>query len=534
VFGPNGKDSINKYYPESLGKLADEHSTIIPPGTIPGHDRDYLFFITGFVLAGDLVPDGKGIWVPDGKGQMIWKLDFAKDYGDETNRRLFFPPLRHHCPPSGDPTFDLNYACNGSVVIDPTNPGPEELLMIYEGTNKCIGVGEISKIPLEINDKVPFYATIGVATSADYGRLWPFYRNNYSSDTLGPMAPEMGAFWPLVCAGNKNCVPCGPLNICDPPRFNFGRYPVLMPSFTLKKAYATGKPLSGNMGYQALSAFVDDVHANSGNTKQHDIYVYAVQNFGCDKRHCPHTENGLTVSRARLKRGAVPLEFMNWYDNSFEKSSKPYPHKGVVLNPGCEDITNAGLGSNCGGLLSPITFPLESAGASNKALCKACLLPQGPVGKSHQRRQMGSISYVPETKQYLLIFLCLSQSDPDPTFSTPKKQYPETRLPLPERGVALFYSTLDATQYDLSNQDKWSNPKEVEGSWEWSTSNNTGDPPSDCVDSLWYPSFMSLKMKPGYLSTRGYVFSMSGCLGGSAGRPRVYMSREFIIDVSSQ
>ena len=163
-------------------------------------------------------------------------------------------------------------------------------------------------LPSNTNDNTPFYATIGVATSANYGRLWPFYRNNYSSDTLGPMAPEMGAFGIHVCAGNKDCVPCGPLNVCVPPPSNFGRYPVLMPSFTLKEAYSIGKPLPGSVGSQAPSAFVDDVHAGP-NPEKSDIYVYVIRNFGVhgincpDDKFCPYSKAGLTVSRAKLNGG---------------------------------------------------------------------------------------------------------------------------------------------------------------------------------------------------------------------------------------
>ncbi len=38
----SGSSSINCY--GGLSSLADEHSTVLPPGTLPGHG-DYLFFV---------------------------------------------------------------------------------------------------------------------------------------------------------------------------------------------------------------------------------------------------------------------------------------------------------------------------------------------------------------------------------------------------------------------------------------------------------------------------------------------------------
>ena len=42
VLAPDGSFPLNNY--GGLGTLADEHSTIFPPGTLPGHS-DYLFFV---------------------------------------------------------------------------------------------------------------------------------------------------------------------------------------------------------------------------------------------------------------------------------------------------------------------------------------------------------------------------------------------------------------------------------------------------------------------------------------------------------
>src|SRR5262249_2758962 len=61
-----------------------------------------------------------------------------------------------------DPEFDLNYAAPGSVVEDPTRPSGN-LIMIYEAENHCSGA-------VWQHD---FYATVGLARSADRGKTWP-------------------------------------------------------------------------------------------------------------------------------------------------------------------------------------------------------------------------------------------------------------------------------------------------------------------------------------------------------------------------
>lgn len=504
VLGPNDK-AINRF--GGLDTIADEHSTILPPGTVPGH-QDYLFFLGG--TAGLNTSNGmvvlSGGHGPDKNGQ--WTLDFAHDYGlydpkgspEESNGQVFSAPIgRTDCPViadarNQDPTFDLNYASGGSVVIDPTNKGPRELLMVYEGTNRCIGLTG-GKTQNTIDS---FYASIGVATSSDYGRLWPFYRKNFSlqpkDGAQGPMAPEKGAFGSLVCLGFNGNSPDYPI-----PPASFGRYPVISPTYTIKEAIATGVTLSGSpdkkvtLGYQAPSAFVDDVNTDSG------TYLYSVQNYGGDQR-CPYSTNGLTVSRAKLNGGNEPLKFMNWYNGSFNETKIQYPEGKQFKN-----LTNAGLGIDGGGLTSPI-------------------FPDTP-DETLKLKLMGSISYVDETKEYLLIFL--SRLARDPAAPNVKPTGDEGNI-----GLALFYSTLDATRYDLSTQDKWSTPKEISGSFEWNKSNyQPGEQLSYNDNHLWYSTFMSLNSKPGHLSLHGFVFSMYGCTDGKAGHPREYTSRPFTIKV---
>lgn len=314
-------DSINEI--KGLDTLADEHTTVLPPNTVPeylsypAHD-DYLFFVTGLVLSG-----GKG---PDKKNE--WTLGVVKDYkiknpithGKVTNSKakLFGPPLRGTCPPE-DATFDLSYAANGAVIIDPTRPRPEGLLMIYEGTNKCSGANKINKTndtdKTDGEDKKGHYAALGVATSLDYGRLWPFYRKNYGSKTDGPHALESGAFGPDVCISNENCLSCkDPKADCKVPP-TYGRYPVLMPTYTIEDAMGDGQSIT--VGYQCPSAFLDDVNAG-GDFIKSDIYVYSIQNFGCpDDYRCVRSKQGLSVSRALINgRGEKRLAFMNWYKAS--------------------------------------------------------------------------------------------------------------------------------------------------------------------------------------------------------------------------
>ncbi len=108
------------------------------------------------------------------------------------------------------------------------------------------------------------------------------------------------------------------------------------------------------------------------------------------------------------------------------------------------------------------------------------------------------------------------------------------------RGAAWFYATLDATRFDLSRQDEWSAPAEIEGSWAWITSNELpggGCPPKGCtacVHDGWYPTWVSLGTKPGHLATTGHVFSMRGCQDTGAGGPRAYVSRAFTLALGAR
>ncbi len=492
----NGSGSLANPY-GGVSTLADEHSTILPPGTLPDHP-DYLFFVATRTILG---PDASGVTVlsggsgPNDSGQ--WTLDLASDFGfyvpnnpaGSQNGQIFTAAMAHAtCPAAPDPsvqdqTFDLNYADPGTVLIDPTNwanKGPGSLLMVYEETNRCIGIGNPNgPSPNKGNN---FYSTIGIASSFDYGHSWATYLSNFNdlpvpNPSEGPLAP-LGAFGSSVCVGNDCTI--------TPPD-GFGRYAVLSAAVTVAKAMvaeAARGNLPSNTGNSEPAGFVDDL--NDGP----DPYLYVIYNY----LPGPFTQRNsqlnsllivsdLAIARARLNGGTAPLKFEKWYQGSFREP---------------------GLGADGGGLESSI-FPNVSP-----RLYKNCLAPE-------QARTMGSISYVKDTHQYLLTFVCASPSDPFTANTDPGGG---------QQGAAWFYSTLDADRFDLRHQESWSLPQEIIASWSHFDNGNGG-----CFRNFngWYPSFMSLDHKAGQLSTRGYVFYMRGCTDNDTPGGRQYSTRAFTI-----
>jgi hypothetical protein len=489
-----------------LATLADEHSTVFPPGTLPGHP-DYLVFAASRTT---LNPTASGMVVltggsgPSPGGQ--WTLDFAPDFGryvpanpaGSRNGQLLLSPLDHSaCQGVGagnfdrqDPTFDLNYADPGTVLVDPTScadRGTGSLLAVYEGTNRCIGRTGAS------NKGNNFYSSIAIATSNDHGHTWPTYRANPPFDFYplpaqnpgyGPAAP-WGASGADVCVGN---------DCATAPPSGYGRYAVLAPVVTV--AQAMGDPatqqqegLASNVGDSEPSAFVDVPSAGP------DRYLYVVHNYapGPFAENPPLQANtqslsDLAVARARLDGGAAPLEFSKWYGQSF---SEP------------------GLPRDGGGAESPI-FPKL---ASDLPHYRRCLAPD-------QSRAMGSLSYVVETRQYLLTFVCSSPTDPRTGASYPGDSAGQS-------GAAWFYSTIDARRFDLSHQEQWSAPQEIVGSW--SPFSGGG-----CFRNFdgWYPTFMSPNRQPGQLSTSGYVFYMRGCTDDQTPGGRQFSTRAFVINTT--
>jgi hypothetical protein len=483
-----GNTSINEWPIKGgvLASLADEHSTIFPPGTLPGHEHDYLFFVPPGIVV--LTDNGTG---PDRNG--VWTLDFAHDYDDillpppgaiapqivlhppiSPDQQIFGPPLKGQCPPAQDTTFDLNYAAAGSVILDPTRERSTQLLMIYEGTTQCLNVpGGTTQ-----NGSTPFYAALGVATSEDFGKLWPVYRTNMGSATLGPDAPAPVAPPPPQDFGDQVCVGENWPGCYMKSPSTYGRYPVISHAYSMQGVLASNTALSSGMGEQAPSAFVDDVHPGP------ETFVYVVHGSNCPGKpkagdppdpnyeKCKATGSdmpGLKVARALLS-GSAPLEFEKWNGS--------FPAPGTL--------------TGIGGPESPILPAITGA----YAFC------QDPS----QKQLMGSISYVQETNEYLLTFVCETDSASQQSGGTP--------------GRAWYFSTLDASLYDLSRQDKWSTPKQIAYSW-------TPVEDTNCLYDGWYPSFMSLGTQSGRLSTTGYAFSMSGCTDSYAGQQRQYVSRVF-------
>ncbi len=501
VSAPDGS-AINCY--GGLATLADEHATVFPPGTFPGHS-DYLFFVA---TRTNLNPNESGTVVltggagPNTNGQ--WTFDFAPDFGlyapnaaaGWQHGQLFLATMEHDlCPTPANPpdaTFDLNYADPGTVFVDPTNRannGPGSLVMIYEGTNRCIG---LNRMKVGGNN---FFSSIAVATSLDGGHTWPTYAANFvappnTNPSIGPYAPE-GALGNGVCIGS-DCV--------TPPPANYGRYSILTPVVYPQEAFALSPGgLTNHVGDSEPSAFVDDV-STSPNQYVYVVHGYAPGQFACDSCSdgnpsiSPPYEltSDLTVARAQLNGGTAPLSFTKWYQAGF---------------------TQPGRGEDGGGRETPI-FAVDSNGYAN------CLAPD-------QARAMGSISYVQETQQYLLTFVCASPSDPATTTDPENAANPSPG----QQGAAWFYSTMDAIHLDLSHQDRWSRPTEIGGSWAVFANAQNGGPAGGCFRNFdgWYPTFMSLNHKPGHLSTTGYVFYMNGCTDDTTPNGRRFSARTFNI-----
>jgi len=471
--------SINNF---ADGAISDEHSSIFPPGSLNGN-TNYLFFVASgtaqnrdmgvVVLSGGTGPVSNGQWI----------MNFANGYGYYPGLgfgAVFLEPTQQkHCPTplnnklkNQDPTFDLDYAAAGSVVLDPTG-SPGTLVMIYEGTNDCIAnPGGPS------NGSGGVYITTGAATSQDYGMSWPRYNSNAnfnaallpyntphprSKPIQGPDAPN-GALYPEACVGNDCSI--------VPTIAAYGRYPVLSQPPSLAAIMQTGQPLGGGglIADSEPSAFVDDIAPGP------TTYLYAVHSS------IPLTgPQFLTISQAPLNGGSAQLSFSKWDGTHFSQTGVGRPEYPI--------------------------FPsvLTSSG------------PQTACEGNNQIMHAGSISYVEDTQQYLLVFVCVSRGDPNGS---------DTRV-----GASWFYSTSP----NLSDANLWSTPQEIIGSWTSFYDSCPGFPsgpgPGNCTGAFfkgWYPTLMSLARNPGHLTTNGYVFYLWGSQG-SSNVSRQYSSRAFTI-----
>jgi hypothetical protein len=322
VLAPDGSGAaINTY---GAGTASDEHSSVFPPGSL-GSNRDYLFVVASGTPAS---PEIGALFLSGGSGpgkNGQWTFDFpiTDAYGSYRSGfgHVFVAPLAGgHCPAVADgnpahqdPTFDLNYAAPGSVVLDPTAP-PGSLLMIYEGVNACAGDNGGGK-----SGNGNGYISASVATSLDYGKTWPTYRGTPAfsfvplpdvSKTQGPNA-SAGALGKSVCMGN-DCT--------STPPAAYGRYPVLTPPVSLTTAMATGQSLPSTMADTEPAAFLDDGAGAAA------PYVYLVHGYipgGLGDPPLPDSRNSdLVLARAQLNGGAAPLQFFKW-DGKRRRKSDP-------------------------------------------------------------------------------------------------------------------------------------------------------------------------------------------------------------------
>jgi hypothetical protein len=528
VRGPH-QSSINRL--GGLVSLSDEHSSIFQPREIQGPDTtDYLFFVASMTNLNKGSDGTSGLVVlratPDGPVDDIWTLDFATPYGAYASSastatqfgQVFLSPMaRTRCPITAKPpdnTFDLNYANAGSVVIDSTNPansGPGNLLMIYDATNRCVGRTITTTEQQKTPGRVPFYGSIGVATSFDYGVTWPTYPMvdfinppmlafnlvylPSQSHNFGPHAPfEIGRLGGSVCVGN-NVVNASSINLlvrpeCTAPTppsdqgFAYGRYPVLAPPLSIGDADTLGEAFK-KIANSEPSAFVDAPGAarTGGAT-----YLYVVYDYVNGNDRGPASLGELMMAQAQLGASQQQaLSFKKWV---------PSGGSGAFV----------GTPDGADGAVFPMQPPPSTETPPSQwpsyHNCQAL---------GHQVQTMGSISYVDETDQYVLTFVCRSDDgEPGRPANT-------------GTGHSLFYSILNVGT-PLAQQ-QWSAPREIRGSW-FVNLTVPDDYPAN------YPTFMSLNSNSGHISTSGgYIFGMSGCAsGGCTGTGgRRYMSWKFSV-----
>ena len=253
-------------YPGNLPSFPDEHVTFVPSAPVDG----YLVFASSAIQGGM-----GGAVVLQTQDLQTFSFATALGYGEQ----VINPPVSFSsCNPTYDTEFDENYVGPGTVVQDPTLP-PGNLIMIYEAENHCPG---------GVN-QFDYYATAGLARSADNGKTWP-----------APIAAEFGGT---------------------------NRYPVLkiaMPEPTSPE----NPPM--NLGDAIPTAYID------GN------YIYIVYEY-LGPPSAP-SDNMLRIARANLvtdnvvSDGQSTLQFHKWYNGAFSQDgiggvdSSPLPSRGCAGN----------------------------------------------------------------------------------------------------------------------------------------------------------------------------------------------------------
>jgi hypothetical protein len=453
VLGPDGS-SINKYV-DNL--ISDEHASVFAPGTL-GNNPDYLFYVaSGSPLNHDpgalVLSGGNG---PKGNGQWTFNYPVADGYGSYPHGfgAVLLPPIATKtCPtaPGGDATLQ-------DQTFDLNYASPGSIVRDPTGTP-----GSMLMIYESVNHCVgnpggdvtgKAYLSASIATSLDYGKTWPTYRGEPGSFTFFDLPrnnPSQGPNQKFFAFGDAVCIG----NDCKTttPPANYGRYQVITPATTLDSLMTAGQTLPQDVGDGEISGFVDDASATPAQ------YVYLL--YG-----------GLKIAQAAFNGGA-PLVFQKWngQDQGFASSGMGGADAAIPLG---------GDFHNCGG-------PTQ-------------------IGFG------ASISFVEDTQQYLLLFVCNSPGEPSGGVNTGS------------RGGAWMW----ATTYDLSDQAHWSVPQEVEGSW--SPFDTTTDPSGCASYKGFYPTLMSLDHQPEHLGMNGYAFYLWGCQQGGPGR--LYSSRHFKISTA--
>jgi hypothetical protein len=231
-------------YPSDLPALPDEHTTFLrqpaPLGSAVG-STTYLVF--GAATSLPLPAGAIALQTSD-----LTSFIPAPGY---TNPVMVPPNLFMTCnlPPASNTGFDENYAAPGSVLRDPTRPAGH-FIMIYEAENHCPG-GTWQR---------PFYASVGFARSADYGKTWP--------------APGAAGRRPVLQMSTPE------------PTTNFTTY----------------------MGNAIPSAFIEPIVSSSTISKQpHYVYVTYLLAGTADQGN----DGYLRVARADLNDD--PVTFQKWY-----------------------------------------------------------------------------------------------------------------------------------------------------------------------------------------------------------------------------
>jgi hypothetical protein len=249
------------------------------------------------------------------------------------------------------------------------------------------------------------------------------------------------------------------------------RYPVLAPSTSLYDLFRAGRAAAPALRHeQEPSAFLDT-------TQPGTPFLYVLVGAGY-------------LSRAQVTSPSTPLAFYKWDDGQWNG-----PPSGEAM------------GGN----------PPDPLGNLNDTQDVPVWTPDGKsrdCGAPSQQQQGFSLSYLAATRQYLLLFVCVSSHDP-------RRAPGESKKVAHTKGAAWFWAT---TTPGSSTPTDWTALGEISGSW----SNIVGGRYTG-----WYPTIMSLRQQPGQLTTTGYVFYMAGCLG-KAGctngvKSRTYSSREFVI-----